>query len=27
VGSGIIKDLGVNVSNDKQLDEVYQLNF
>ena len=27
VGSGIIKDLGVNVSNDSQLDEVYQLNF
>lgn len=27
VGSGIIKDLNVNVSNDDQLDEVYQLNF
>ena len=27
VGSGIIKDLEVNVSNDQQLDEVYQLNF
>ena len=27
VGSGIIKDLGVNVSNDNELDEVYQLNF
>lgn len=27
VGSGIIKDLEVNVSNDSQLDEVYQLNF
>tara|TARA_R100001369_G_scaffold29172_1_gene52376 strand:- start:65216 stop:65851 length:636 start_codon:yes stop_codon:yes gene_type:complete len=27
VGSGIIKDLGVNVSNDSQLDDVYQLNF
>lgn len=27
VGSGIIKDLGVNVSNESQLDEVYQLNF
>lgn len=27
VGSGIVKDLGVNVSNDSQLDEVYQLNF
>ncbi|MDT0691264.1 carbonate dehydratase [Salegentibacter sp. F188] len=25
--SGIIKDLEVNVSNDSQLDEVYQLNF
>lgn len=27
VGSGIIKDLKVNVSNEKTLDEVYQLNF
>lgn len=27
IGSGIIKDLNVNVSNEKQLDEVYQLNF
>jgi len=27
VGSGIIKDLEVNVSNDSQLDDVYQLNF
>ncbi|TVZ26223.1 carbonic anhydrase [Gillisia sp. Hel_I_86] len=27
VGSGIIKDLGVNVGNDSQLDDVYQLNF
>lgn len=27
VGSGIVKDLEVNVSNDSQLDEVYQLNF
>lgn len=27
VGSGIVKDLGVNVSNDSQLDTVYQLNF
>lgn len=27
VGSGIIKDLNVNVSNESQLDEVYQLNF
>lgn len=27
VGSGIIKDLNVNVSNEGQLDEVYQLNF
>lgn len=27
VDSGIIKDLGVNVKNDKDLDEVYQLNF
>ena len=27
VGSGIIKDLDVNVSNDTQLDDVYQLNF
>lgn len=25
--SGLIKDLGVNVSNDSELDEVYQLNF
>lgn len=27
VGSGIIKDLNVNVSSEDQLDEVYQLNF
>ncbi|UJH90268.1 carbonate dehydratase [Antarcticibacterium sp. 1MA-6-2] len=27
VDSGIIKDLGVNVKNDGDLDEVYQLNF
>ena len=27
VGSGIVKDLNVNVSNESQLDEVYQLNF
>ncbi len=27
VGSGIIKDLGVNFKNDSELDEVYQLNF
>ncbi|MFD2517243.1 carbonate dehydratase [Salinimicrobium flavum] len=27
VSSGIIKDLNVNVSNDSQLDEIYQLNF
>lgn len=27
VNSGIIKDLNVNVSNESQLDEVYQLNF
>lgn len=27
VDSGIIKDLGVNVKNDRDLDEVYQLNF
>lgn len=27
VGSGIIKDLNVNVSSEQQLDEVYQLNF
>ena len=27
IGSGIIKDLEVNVSNDSQLDDVYQLNF
>ncbi len=25
--SGIVKDLGVNISNDSELDEVYQLNF
>lgn len=25
--SGIVKDLGVNISNDSQLDEVYKLNF
>lgn len=27
VGSGIVKDLGVNVSSEEQLDQVYQLNF
>ena len=27
VGSGIVNDLKVNVSSEKQLDEVYQLNF
>ncbi|GGD81270.1 carbonate dehydratase [Planktosalinus lacus] len=27
VGSGIVNDLNVNISNDKQLEEVYQLNF
>lgn len=27
IGSGIIEDLGVNISNDSELDEVYQLNF
>ena len=27
VSSGIVKDLNVNVSNESQLDEVYQLNF
>ncbi|MFO8145957.1 MAG: carbonate dehydratase [Bacteroidota bacterium] len=27
IDSGIIKDLGVNISNDSELDEVYQLNF
>ena len=27
VGSGVIQDLGVNISNNSQLDEVYQLNF
>ncbi len=27
VDSGIVKDLGVNVKNDSDLDEVYQLNF
>ena len=27
VGSGIIKDLNVNVSSESQLDEIYQLNF
>lgn len=27
VGSGIVNDLNVNVSNESQLDEVYQLNF
>jgi len=27
IGSGVIQDLGVNVSNDSQLEEVYQLNF
>ena len=27
VGSGIIKDLEVNVSSESQLDEIYQLNF
>lgn len=25
--SGIVKDLGVNISNDSELDDVYQLNF
>lgn len=27
IGSGVIQDLNVNVSNDSQLEEVYQLNF
>ncbi|MAM19504.1 MAG: carbonate dehydratase [Christiangramia sp.] len=27
VGDGIVKDLDVNISSDKQLDSVYQLNF
>lgn len=27
IGSGIIQDLGVNISNNSELDEVYQLNF
>lgn len=27
LNSGIVKDLGVNISNDSELDEVYQLNF
>jgi len=27
VGSGIIEDLGVNISNNSELDEVYQLSF
>ncbi|WP_029033050.1 carbonate dehydratase [Salinimicrobium terrae] len=27
VGSGIIQDLGVNISNNSELDEVYQLSF
>ncbi|WP_339611838.1 carbonate dehydratase [uncultured Planktosalinus sp.] len=27
VGSGIVNDLKVNISNDQQLEEVYQLNF
>lgn len=27
IGSGVVKDLEVNVSNDSQLDSVYQLNF
>lgn len=27
IDSGIIKDLGVNISNDSELDDVYQLNF
>lgn len=27
VGSGVVKDLEVNISNDSQLDEVYQLHF
>lgn len=27
VGSGIVNDLNVNISNDQQLEEVYQLNF
>ena len=27
VGSGVIKDLGVNISNNSELDDVYQLSF
>ncbi|MEX2349802.1 MAG: carbonic anhydrase, partial [Flavobacteriaceae bacterium] len=27
IGSGVVQDLNVNVSNDSQLEEVYQLNF
>lgn len=27
VGSGIVKDLEVNISSNQQLDEVYQLDF
>lgn len=27
LNTGIVKDLGVNISNDSELDEVYQLNF
>lgn len=27
IGSGIVQDLAVNISNDSQLEEVYQLNF
>ncbi|MCB0409522.1 MAG: carbonate dehydratase [Flavobacteriales bacterium] len=27
VGSGVVKDLGVNISNEKELDEVYQILF
>lgn len=27
VGSGVVNDLNVNIRNDKQLEEVYQLNF
>lgn len=27
IGSGVVQDLGVNISNDSQLEEVYQLNI
>lgn len=27
IGSGVVKDLGVNISNEKELDEVYQIIF